>query len=463
MNAKKHELQYRPELKQYLLPTLVYYLKLIELPNLELDTYLRQELETNPLLEEQTQEASSETETSESEEADSETKEEQKESDELDFLELYSDDMRISSRGGEESQFDPIDNVPAEGDKLYDILMRQASGEFTERELEIAEFVISNIEEDGHLAGPPEEIVKEGYDMDEVMRIIKKIQHFEPVGCAWLDKKEPLLVQLEVLGYSKDSLEYILVKDHLKDLKGNCPNDLMRRLNIDEKRFAEAKEVITKLDPKPGWRYSNAPSRYVSPDFVITWIDNKLCAGLNEESPPRIRIRRQYLEIMKNRANVPKEQIDFIRKKIQAAQNLIIAIEQRRKTLIRIINGILEYQRGFFEKGYSHLKPITMTEFARQLSVNPSTVSRAIANKYLESPWGIHRLKFFFTAAVGHTDKRIIFEKIKEIIEGEDKSSPLSDTQIAKKLSRQGVIISRRTISKYRDLLGIPSHQFRRH
>lgn len=455
MNAKKHELQYRPELKQYLLPTLVYYLKLIELPNLELDTYVHHELETNPLLEEDPQE------TAETEEETSESTDETKESNELDFLELFSEDTRMSY-GGEESQFDPLDNVTAEGDNLYDILMRQAKVVFDDRELEIAEFVISNIEEDGHLAIPPEEIAKEGYNIDDVMGIIKKIQRFEPVGCAWINKTEPLLVQLEVLGYGEDSIEYILVKDHLKDLKSNHPNGLMKRLNIDEKRFAEIKEVITKLDPKPGWRYSNAPCRYVSPDFIIDWRDNKLCAALNEESVPRIRLRRQYLEIMKNRANVPKDQIAFIRRKIQSAQNLIMAIEQRRKTLIRIINGILEYQHEFFEKGYSYLKPITMTEFARQLSVNPSTVSRAISNKYLESPWGIHRLKFFFTAAVCHTDKRIIFDKIKEIVESEDKSSPLSDTQIAKKLSRQGVIISRRTISKYRDHLGIPSHQFRR-
>lgn len=461
MNAKKHELQYRPELKQYLLPTLVYYLKLIELPNLELDTYLHHELETNPLLEEDSQEALSESETVETEGETSDTKDETKESNELDFLEIFSEDTRMSF-GGEESQFDPIDNATAEGDKLYDILMRQAKVVFNERDLDIAEFVISNIEEDGHLAVPPEEIVNEGYNMDDVVRVIKKIQHFEPVGCAWVDAKEPLLVQLEELGYGEDSIEYILVKNHLKDLKSNHPNNLMKRLNIDEQRFAEIKEVITKLDPKPGWRYSNAPSRYISPDFIIDWRDNKLCAGLCEENVPRIRLRRQYLEIMKNRANVPKDQIAFIRRKIQSAQNLIMAIEQRRKTLIRIINGILEYQHEFFEKGYSYLKPFTMTEFAKQLGVNPSTVSRAIANKYLESPWGIHRLKFFFTAAVCHTDKRIIFDKIKEIVESEDKSSPLSDTQIAKKLSRQGVIISRRTISKYRDLLGIPSHQFRR-
>jgi RNA polymerase sigma-54 factor len=183
---------------------------------------------------------------------------------------------------------------------------------------------------------------------------------------------------------------------------------------------------------------------------------------MNEELPPRIRVRREYLQILKNRANVPKEQLAFVRQKIQAAQNFIIAIEQRRKTLTRIIEGILEYQHEFFEKGYSYLKPITMTEFARQLSVNPSTISRALSNKYVESPQGIHQLKFFFTAAVGQIDKRIIFQKIKEIVDSEDKSSPLSDTQIAKKLSRDEIIISRRTISKYRELLGIPAHQFRR-
>ncbi|KPK68551.1 hypothetical protein AMJ87_11715, partial [candidate division WOR_3 bacterium SM23_60] len=293
-------------------------------------------------------------------------------------------------------------------------------------------------------------------------RIIKKIQCFDPMGCAWRDTREPLTIQLHQLGFDENSLEQILVREHLKDLQGSHPREIMKKLNISEKRFQEAKEVITKLDPKPGWRYSSTPLRYVNPDFIVRWHDNKLCANMNEELPPRIRVRREYLQIIKNRANVPREQLDFVRQKIQAAQNFIIAIEQRRKTLTRIIEGILEYQHEFFEKGYSYLKPITMTEFARQLSVNPSTISRALSNKYVESPQGIHQLKFFFTAAVGQIDKRIIFQKIREIVDNEDKSSPLSDTQIAKRLSRDEIIISRRTISKYRELLGIPAHQFRR-
>jgi RNA polymerase sigma-54 factor len=460
MQSKKHELQYRPELKQYLLPTLIYYLKLIELPNLELETYIRTELETNPLLEETAPE-SAESETSEATEKNDEKSEEQNENVDLSMLELFSEDTYINYER-KEDQFDPLDNVPAQGEKLYDILMRQARQIFDGKNLEIAELLISNIEEDGCLATTPEDIAGDEYEVDEVINVLKKIQRFEPVGCGWRDVREPLLIQLEELGCDENSVEYILVKDHFKELKINHPKEIMKKLNIDEKRFIKAREIILRLDPKPGWRYSGTQSRYVTPDFIISWRDNSLCANLNEDTPSRIRIRKKYIELMKHPRTVPKDELAFIKQRVQSAQNLILAIEQRRKTLSRIINGILEYQREFFEKGYNYLKPITMTEFARQLNVNPSTISRALANKYLESPRGIHKLKFFFTAAVGHTDKRIIYRKIKDIIEGEDKSSPLSDTQIAKKLSREGIIISRRTISKYRDLLGIPAHQFRR-
>jgi RNA polymerase sigma-54 factor len=251
------------------------------------------------------------------------------------------------------------------------------------------------------------------------------------------------------------------VRDYLKDIKSTRYREIMKALKIDEKRFLKARAIVLKLDPKPGWRYSNVASGYVSPDFIIRWRDNRLVALLNDDTVPRVRLRRQYVEVLKNPKGVPREQLDFIRQRARAAQHVIIAIEQRRKTMVRILDNLLEYQREFFEKGYSYLKPITMTEFARQLSVNPSTISRALANKYIESPQGIHKLKFFFNAPLGDTDKRIIFQKIQEIVENEDKSSPLSDTQIAQKLGRQGVMISRRTVSKYRDLMGIPTHQYR--
>lgn len=462
MNRKENRLEYRHELRQYMLPTLTYYLKLIVLPNLELETYLRHELEANPLLEQNLEESSNEREEEEVETEDKEKSEkESKESNEFDFLDFFAEEQYVSYKNRRD-EFDPLDNVPAQGEKLYDYLKRQALRKFSGRDLEIAELVISNIEENGHLATSPEELATEGYDVNDVTAIIKKIQHFDPIGCAWRDVKEPLLVQLEVLGYPSDSVEYILVRDYLKDLRSNRRKEIMKVLHINKERFAKAKEVIRTLDPKPGWRYSTTPSRYITPDFIICWQDNKLIANLNDEPVARIRIRRQYVEILKNQKNVPREQLAFIKQKYQAARNIIFAIEQRRKTLTRVIEAILEYQREFFENGYNHLKSITMTDFAKQLDVNPSTISRALANKYLESPWGIHKLKFFFTAPVGQTDKHLILNRIKEIIEKEDKSSPLSDTQITRKLSRQGIMISRRTISKYRDLLNIPAHQFRR-
>jgi RNA polymerase sigma-54 factor len=443
-----------------MLPTLVYYLKLIELPNLEVETYLRQEIESNPMLEETSMESSDDNESVDNDEEDQSTDTEI-DMDDISFIELFSDAAQLPN-DHKEYDFDPIENVPAQEEKLYDLLIRQARKVFSENDLELAQFIISNIEDDGYLAITPEDICTNGYTMDRVTEIISKIQHFEPIGCAWRDVREPLLVQLAHAGYAEDSLEYVLVRDYFKELQCNTPRDIIKNMNITEAQFQQAKEHIMKLDPKPGWRCSGSPSRYVSPDFIIYWNDNKLCAGLRDDSPIQVRVRKYYLQVIKGGGKVSKEEIAFIKHKIQAAQNLIMAIEQRRKTLTRIINGILSYQYEFFEKGDTYLKPMTMTEFAKQLGVNPSTISRALANKYCESPRGIHKLKFFFTAAVGHTDKRVIYEKIKSIIDSEDKTSPLSDTQISKRLSRDGIIISRRTVSKYRDILSIPAHQFRR-
>jgi RNA polymerase sigma-54 factor len=456
---RRSELQYRPELRHYILPTLKYYLRLIELPSLEIETYVRHELEANPLLEEIASDASSETEEDEGS-GDEDTPEDLKQIEEFDVAELFADTPTIAYDKSLE-EFDPLDNVPAQGEKLNDYLLRQAFSAFQDQDLGIARIVISNIEDDGYLAASPEEIADAGHALDDVLRIIKRIQRFDPVGCAWRDKREPLFIQLEVLGCPHDSIECILVRDYLKDMRSNRYSEILKTLNISEERFLKAREMVLKLDPKPGWRYSNVASGYVSPDFVIRWRDNRLAAFVNDDSVPRVRLRRQYVEVLKNPKGVPREQLEFIRQRARAAQHLIVAIEQRRKTMLRVLDNLLEYQRGFFEKGYNYLKPITMTEFARQLGVNPSTISRALANKYIESPQGIHKLKFFFNAPLGDTDKRIIFKKIQEIVENEDKSSPLSDTQISQKLGRQGIVISRRTVSKYRDLMGIPTHQYR--
>ncbi len=421
------------------------------MPNLELEALVRQELDTNPLLEEVEEEQEVELEPND---VSKKSKDE-----DFDLLDFYAhEDLSNTPDYAEEDQLDLFENTPAQNDKLYDHLIKQAERKFNGRELEIAELIISNIEDDGYLTISPEEIASEGYTVDEIEKVRKEIQSFDPVGCAWRDVREPLLAQLKNLGYAPDSVEIILVRDCLNNLRTGNLKECLETLNIDEARFNQAKQVIMKLDPKPGLRYSAIDSPYVYPDFIVFWRDNELGVRLNEENIPKIRIKKEYLE----KINHNTSDVEFIKEKLRSAYNLIRAIEKRRITLHKITKALLDYQKEYFLKGDSFLKSITIVDFAKQLGVNPSTVSRAIANKYLESPRGIHKVKFFFSAPVGSTDKSYVFDKIKEAIQNEDKKFPLSDVQIAKKLARMGIIISRRTVTKYREMLNIPPHNLRR-
>jgi|UniRef100_A0A7C4TID7 RNA polymerase sigma-54 factor len=446
MAEKSTNLTQGLKLTPSLIHTLAYYLKLLEMPSIELEVLIRDELDRNPLLEEVEEE-------SEATEVETENKEE------FELLDLYaSDDIFSLPQDSDEEKPDPFENTPAHNDRLYDHLMRQAKRKLSERELEIAELIISNLDEDGYLTLAPEELAGEDYSIEEIEKIRRIIQSFEPVGCAWRDVREPLIAQLIHLGYAPDSVECRLVRDCLKYLRTGNLKQCQEILNVDEKRIIQAKQVIMKLDPKPGLQYSTIDPPYVYPDFIVYWQDNDLDVRLNEENIPRIRIKKEYLEKIKQ----DSEDAEFVREKLKSAQNLIRAIEKRRKTLTKIIKALLDYQKDYFLKGEGYLKSITIADFAKQLGMNPSTVSRAISGKYIESPRGIHKLKFFFSAPVANTEKAFIFDKIKEAIENEDKTSPLSDVQIAKKLARMGIIISRRTVAKYREMLNIPPHNLRR-
>ena len=230
MKRRGQELHHRPELRQYMLPTLVYYLKLIELPNLEVETYLRHEIESNPMLEETVSDNSDDNESGDPEEGDGSVDKEI-DMDDISFMELFSEATQLPT-DRKEYDFDPIENVPAQDDRLYDILMRQARDAFTGNDLELAQFIISNIEDDGYLAITPEDICTNGYIMDNVTAIIAAIQHFDPIGCAWRDVREPLLIQLSHAGYSEDSIEYMLVRDYFKELQCNTPRDIIKSMDI---------------------------------------------------------------------------------------------------------------------------------------------------------------------------------------------------------------------------------------
>ncbi len=439
----RHETELREELRLIPSPKLIQFLNLLQLPIVELELLIRKELETNPCLEEVVEVS----------------EEKHSSSEEYDIVDFFSEDNYPQPTEKRRFDGDPLENIPAPFSRLGEELTRQAKSIFNPDQLKIAEFVIINLNDDGFLLLSPEEIASSlDVLLEEVNVIIDTISHFNPVGCAKRSVQESFLVQLAEQGYDEESLEYVIIRDHFNELCGSKRKNLLKKLNIDVEKLNEVMKIIGGLEQRPGRKFFSAQPGYVNPDFSVEWQEGNIVAIHNDEYLPRVRLKSRYIEIIKNPDQFSEDELKFVRKKLKSAHFFLTAIEQRRMTLNRIINKIIEHQHDFFEKGYDFLKPITMTEMAQQLGVNVSTISRAIQGKYVESPWGIHELKFFFSAPVYDMDKRIILSKIEEFIKQEDKMRPLSDHEISKRLNREGITISRRTVTKYRELLGIPSH-----
>jgi RNA polymerase sigma-54 factor len=442
----RHEHQLREELRLVPSPKLIQFLTLLQMPTVELEQLIRRELESNPVLEEAAEPAKEKSDSEESTE-------------EYSSAELLGYDVLPQPSAPAGDGYDLLENVPAPMSKLGEELLRQARSVFGPDQLRIAEFVIGNLTDDGFLLLGDEEIATTvGAPVGDVVNVVELIGHFNPVGCARRSLRESFLSQLEEQGYDAECVEYLMVRDHFDDLTGSRRKNMLKSLGITAERCGEALKVIGGLEMRPGRKFFTPPPGYVNPDFTVQWQDGKLWAAYNDDYLPRVRLRPKYVEMMRNPEGFADDELKFMRKKVKSAHLFLTAIEQRRLTLNRIINRILEYQDEFFEKGYEFLKPMTMTELAAKLGVNVSTVSRAIQGKYVESPWGIHELKFFFSAAVCDMDKRLILTKIREYIDGEDKSRPLSDQEITRRLGREGITISRRTVTKYREALGIGPH-----
>ncbi|MEO0226350.1 MAG: RNA polymerase factor sigma-54 [candidate division WOR-3 bacterium] len=439
----KHETELKNELRLMPSPRLMQFLTLLQIPTVELDLMIRRELESNPCLEEVIEVS----------------REREETQDEYNIVDLFGEDTIHQPEEKAEDEFDLVENIPAPVSRLGEELLKQARVVFRPEEMKIAEFVVINLNENGFLLLSNEEIAQAlNVSQDRVQEVIRTISRFNPVGCGARTVQESFLIQLEELGYGPDSIEYILVRDHFEDLGGSKRRNILNKLGITSERLNEAIKIISKLETRPGRKYFTVQPGYVNPDFSVEWREGKLWAVYNDDYLPKIRLKTRYVEMIKHPELFAEEEIKFVKKNLKSAQFFLLAIEQRRMTLNRIINKVIEHQREFFEKGYEYLKPITMTDLAQQLGVNVSTISRAIQGKYVESPWGIHDLKFFFSAPFNDMDKRIIMKKIEEYVNREDKSRPLSDQAIAKRLNREGIAISRRTVTKYREMLGIPAH-----
>jgi len=470
-----------------LLPQQILYQKLLQLNNLSLEQKIREELDLNPVLEEvpieEAQQTLDEERSLSEQEIDLQETEQYGEAETF-TIEDFMNDNPESFSPDYQSEDDEIVEIPSPvRQSLNEQLMSQLRLLNLSPELfRLGEEIIGNIDEDGYLSVSLEDILKDlelfeniRIPYEQAEKLLKQIQHFDPLGIASRNLQECLLVQLEEKDISPKikNIARKILGEYFDDFTSKRYEALENKLKITRDELKEALNVIQHLNPKPGeGTLADTDVQQITPDLIVEKIDNKFVVYLNDRNIPQIRINPEYEFILKKKlkkikSGDEKELKKFIKEKLDAAKWFIDAIEQRKITLLRVMNLIVEKQKDFFENGEKHLKPMIYKDIAEPLNLDISTISRVVNGKYVQSPVGIHELKYFFSEGLETDSGEAISNKnvkirIKEIIENEDKSNPYSDDEIAKILNQEGIKIARRTVAKYREQLGIPVAKLRR-
>ena len=297
------------------------------------------------------------------------------------------------------------------------------------------------------------------YSVAEMEEMLGVIQKLDPPGIGARDLRECLLIQLRE-DKDIDGLTFRLVDEAFADLIAHRWNDLAKRFGVEPAGVQAAADGLARLDPKPGLKYANQNDGYIIPDLIVEKIGTRYQVFLNDTGMPRLRLSRSYQEIARDKKKMTPENREFIASKMNSANWMIQAIEQRRQTMLKVMNFIVDRQRDFFEKGIEYLKPLTLREVAEVINMHESTVSRVTNEKYVQTPRGVLPLKFFFSSALAtasgeEASARSIRAKLQKMVADEDSGKPLTDQQIVHLFQEQGIQIARRTVAKYRDQLGI--------
>ncbi len=482
----KQRLDQRQVQKLILAPALQQAIKLLPLTNLELIEVINQELSQNPMLEEETPEKTvQEKEASAAEREGVEAGERSERREEADlgdeaaagerlidqefesqFQQYFDDGFRPFFSEKKESP--ALENILSKTISLWDHLNWQANLTFFDpTDREIAHLVIGNISEDGYLQASEEELAKiVGVEEERVGRVRKKIMMFDPVGVGSLDLREALIAQMDYLKLD-DEITRQLVHHHLPLLEKSEYPQVARLLGISLHDVKSHIDVIKSLNPTPGWKYSQEKTSYVLPDIVVSKEDDELAISLNNEGLPRLRINAYYRKLLAQAVKENVEAYHYLKDKLKKALWFLRSLDQRDQTVYKVAKYIVNRQREFFEKGIDYIKPLTLLEIAREIGVHESTVGRVVANKFMTTPWGVFPLKYFFhKSLVGDFGEEIsslkIKEKIKKLVENEDRSRPLSDIEIGDILAKNNLKIARRTVAKYRKQLDIPPSHIRK-
>jgi RNA polymerase sigma-54 factor len=444
-------------------------LKLLQVPTLELQMILKQELLQNPLLEEvddlvENPEASAaDDEPGTADEPEPVDKEEQ-----MEWTDYYPESYD-SARERPDTSAEFPERVTVTMPSLRDLLESQLRLCTDDPELsEIGQFLIGSIDERGFLSISVEEVaVITGKPVERVEEALKIVQSFDPPGIGARDLRECLLIQLlrKDMG---ESLATRVVRDHFDSLKERKFAEIAKKTHVSTSQIQAAGDVIARLNPKPGLSVSYEEPKYVVPDLNVEKVEDKYVVSLNDRHVPRLRINPSYRDMLRGGAKKDKTR-EYIVGKLNSAKWLIQTIEQRRRTMIKVMKCIVEAQEEFFDKGVAVLRPLTLQQVANQIGMHESTVSRVTNNKYVQTPRGVFELKFFFssklqTDAGEEMSAKSAKDIIAHLVDEEDRSDPLSDQKIADMLKDRGLRIARRTVAKYREQLRVlPARYRKRH
>ena len=446
-------------LQQVLAPQLQQSLQILQAPTLELKNIVQQELQTNPVLEEDP--SLQETEDRSSDEADFQEEFEKLAKLDEEWRDYMAQNVSYSARSQEDEERRQffLDSLANQETLQQHLLDQLNTADIDAKKRKAAELLIGNIDDIGFLSAPPDEIANlSGTPIEDLQQALELVKTFHPVGVGARDLKDCLLIQLRRLGKAQ-SLEYQIVDQYLDDLGRKRYPDIARRLGVTVDQVQKAANFIATLDPKPGQIFSPEPNSYVLPDVVVEKVGDDYVVSLTGDQIPHLRINKTYRDLMTQSRN-GGEVRDYIREKIRSGKFLIKSIHQRQQTILNIAIEIVKRQRDFLDHGTAFLKPMTMVQIADAVGVHETTVSRAISGKYIATPQGVVEMKFFFTPGYQTIDgvalsNTSVKETIGDLVGNEDSRMPLSDKEIVEILSERGIPIARRTVAKYRAELNI--------
>lgn len=479
-------LQQRLSQQQKLSPQQIQYQKLLQLNSLNLEQRIKTELELNPILEEgEFDEMELMEDSVESNDSDDVDEQDISSDDEFEIEDFMNDsDIEDSVYGSGQQDEDKLQPLAPARSTLRENLVDQLHMvDLNEAQFTLGENIIYNLDRDGYFKANLQKLVSEmkmfdhiEISMEEAEKVLDLIKQFDPPGIAAADLRECLILQLKYGSFDPyyTYLAEKLLNNFFDDFANKRFEAIQKNMELTRDTLKAVLDLIHKLNPKPGeGNIDNEQANQITPDFLVEKVDDTYIVSLNDKSAPSVTISKTYLEMINSNkrkrkiSNREKETHKFLREKFESAKWFIASIQQRRQTLLKIMRAIVEKQYEFFEFGPKALRPMIYKDIADEVMMDISTISRVVNGKYVESPAGIHELKFFFSEGLSTDDgtevsNKHIKELIKEICDNEKKSAPYSDDKIAKILKGKGIQIARRTVAKYREHLGIPVARLRK-